>query len=171
MTNQIKFLIALNAHENWILNKAKVEPKNNPLFLPENEHLWNETGNVGTFIEALSSALNELENEVVNLTMEGIILPKNEDTFNRKFSEIIYNTCEEVELDISFDGYSYEEAREIAKDKEKFIDMLKNNAIEFSHLAYEEDKRVCILTIAQLEKLAILSIELEIYEYFGDFNI
>lgn len=165
MKNQIKFLISLGAYENSYLIKDKIGITSNTVSLLENDKLWLESNREIPLKLAVDKAIDELKKEVIDLAANGTITPKLNSDFTENFQRIIDDACDEIELDISFDGYSYEEAIEISKDKERFIKMLQNNELEYFYLAYDEDIRVCILTLEQIEKLAILSVELDVYRY------
>jgi hypothetical protein len=170
MMNQIHFLITLGAYENSTMDDNKAGIVSDMVSLHRNETLWLEAKQPIPFQECVADALNHLQEEVIELAVDGTIFPKEGTDFIHHFREMTGAVCEELELDISFDGYSYEEAQEITADKETFMTMIQQNQLEFSHLAYDEDERICILSIEQLQKLAVLSVKFDVYTYFDRFE-
>ncbi|MBP1933364.1 hypothetical protein [Ammoniphilus resinae] len=177
---QILFLILLGAYENSMMDAQKVGLTSDMIsldrifgemvHLDRNEVLWAEAGISKPFQERVYSLMDEVEKqEIIELSVDGTIFPKEGTDFTRIFQGIIGTVCEELELEISFDGYSYERAQEITAAKDLFLSMLQQNQLEFSHLAYDENERICILSIAQLQKLAELSVLFDVYHYFDHF--
>lgn len=166
MKHQLQYLIALGAYENATLADHKAGMTSDMIWLYENEKLWNEAQQPVSFQEAVQREMAELERVVVEFAIDGTVFPQENTDFSIVFQHIIYNACEELELEISFDGFSYEEARQITADKRQFIEKLRTNQLSFSHLAFNEEQRICILTFEQVEKLAILSVQFDVYRYF-----
>ncbi len=166
--NQIRFLLCLGAYENHMLDPDKQGIISDMHAYPDNAELWAELNEGTAWDDIVHSQLEGLSATMLDVSVDGTLFPAEDSSFAGAFREIVYDTCEEVGMHIHFDGFSYEEAKQISADKEVFKRKLQNGELELSYVTHDCGERICVLTAGQALKLAVLSIELEVYAYFAE---
>jgi hypothetical protein len=168
MNRQLAFLLCLGAYENHRMYPNKEGFTSDMLAYPDNEKLWHEAKQPLSLSDAIYSAIEELCPDCLDIAVDGTVFPPEYGQYHKRWAEIICKACTDIELEINFDGYSFEEARAISRNKKLFAEKLMNGDLQFGYSTLAAGERRCILTEKQVQKLAAMSVQFGTFTYFGD---
>ncbi|PLS19261.1 hypothetical protein CVD28_02285 [Bacillus sp. M6-12] len=159
---QMKFLILLTIYDDIDYQQTGITANNLLVSLADNKQKWFQVGMVSEkkdYPTTLKFELSGLEkNQILKKNYaKKYVMGKN---FDDGFRQLVSELSDYLELDIELGEWHYQ----IQDYKEEIIEQLKDGLMPFSILSQNDTKKMNLLTIEQVTRLAQLSIELDCYE-------